>query len=410
MADCHLGSWNDETLREINMSCFERAMQICLDEGVDFILISGDLFDTSRPSIEVMERAVSKIREVRDARIRVYVIEGSHDFSPTGKTMLRVLERAGLFERVSKGIRTDDDKLRLEFTTDEKSGARITGLIGRMGTLETHLYKHLDRKSLRDESGFKIFMFHTALDGLKPEMFKYAEGMPVSSLPKGFNYYAGGHVHKHSVNKWEGYGPIVFPGPIMPTDFGELENLEVGGFYINIVQSGKIVTEWRALDLYRVVNIQIDANDKNPTTVESEIEESIGTDLKDKIVVLRVEGILKTGKPSDIDFRRLTSLMKGKGAMTVKRNTGKLTSAEFKEIKVTATSREDLEDKLIREHAGQLKIRGMDKNNEIRLTKNLIKTLVEGKLTDEAKKDYLVRMESGILTVLGIKEEWEGFE
>jgi DNA repair exonuclease SbcCD nuclease subunit len=410
MADCHLGGWSDPLLREINSDCFERALQLCIDEKVDFVLISGDLFDTSRPAIDVMERAVSSIKDVRDAGIRVYVIEGSHDFSPTGKTMLRVLEKTGLFKRVSRGRETEDGLLQLKFTNDEETGTKITGLIGRMGVLETNLYKSLDRKSLRSEEGFKIFMFHTALSELKPELYEHAESMPISLLPKGFDYYAGGHVHKNSEHKWKGYGPIVFPGPTMPANFRELESLATGGLYINTVESGKVTTEWRALDIYEVVKIQIDANDKTPTNIESEIEKHIDTELKDKIVLLRVVGTLKSGNPKDIDFRRLTALMKEQGAMTVKRSIGKLTSSEYKEIKVTAASREDLEDKLIQEHAGQLKIKGIDKKKEIRLTKDLIKALVDGKSPDEKKKDYQARLESDILTVLGIKDKWEAFD
>ncbi|MGY5853223.1 MAG: DNA repair exonuclease [Candidatus Thorarchaeota archaeon] len=410
LADCHLGCWSDPILREINSDCFESALQICMDEKVDFVLISGDLFDTSRPAIDVMERAVSIIKDVRDAGIRVYVIEGSHDFSPTGKTMLRVLEKTGLFRRVSRGKETDDGKLQLTFTSDEETGTKITGLIGRMGALESNLYKSLDRASLKGEDGFKIFMFHTALSELKPELYEHAESMPISLLPKGFDYYAGGHVHQNSEHKWKGYGPIVFSGPTMPTNFRELEQLSTGGLYINTVESGTVSTEWRPLNIYEVTKIHVDAQDKTPTRVESEIEQHIGTELEDKIVLLRVEGTLKSGRPKDIDFRRLTSLMKEKGAKTVKRNIGKLTSSEYREIKVTVSSREELEDKLIQEHVGQLKMKGINTKKEIQLTKDLISTLVEGKSPDEKKKDYQVRMESDVLTVLGIKDKWEEFE
>ncbi|MDF1537906.1 MAG: DNA repair exonuclease [Candidatus Thorarchaeota archaeon] len=409
IADCHLGGWSDPVLGEINITCFESALQTCIEEKVDFVLISGDLFDTSRPTIEVMERTVSKIKEVRDSDIRVYVIEGSHDFSPTGKTMLRVLEKTGLFKGVSKGKETDDGKLRLSFTIDEETGTKITGLIGKMGVLETKLYEVLDRESLASEKGFKIFMFHTALTELKPEFFEYAEGMPISLLPKGFDYYAGGHVHQHGEHKWRGYGPIVFSGPTMPANFRELEHLETGGFYINTVGSEQIETEWKPLDLYDVEMIFIDASDKNPSSVVSEIENRIGPELKDKIVLLRIEGTLKSGKPTDIDLRRLSSMMKDQGAKTVKRNTNKLASAEYHEIKVTAASRDDLEEKLIAEHAGQIKMKGYDKKKEIALTKKLIKTLVDSKGPDEKKKDHQARMESNILTVFGIREEWEEF-
>ncbi|MHA1637849.1 MAG: metallophosphoesterase family protein [Candidatus Thorarchaeota archaeon] len=410
LADSHLGVWNDPILGEINLQCFDKAMQMCIDEEVDFVLISGDLFETSRPSIDVMDRAVTRIREVRDAGIRVYVTEGSHDFSATGKTMLRVLENAGLFVRVAKGKRTEDNKLRLSFVTDEKTGVKITGLVGRMGSLETDLYKNLDRDALLEEDGFKIFMFHSGLSELKPDLFKQAESMPISLLPKGFDYYAGGHIHKNGIHKWKNYGPIVFPGPTMPTNFRELESLGTGGFYITTVESGRIVPEWKDLDFFKVTQIQIDADDKNPKTLEIAIEERIDSNLKDKIVLLRVEGTLKTGKPSDIDFRRLISLMKAKGAKVVKKNIGKLTSAEYKEIKVTTTNREELEDKLIAEHAGHLKIKGINKTKEIQLTKELVRVLAMGKGPDDTKKNHLARIESDIVSILGIADEWEAFE
>ena len=91
MSDCHLGGWRDPLLRETSMHCFNQALDTSINDKADFILISGDLFDTSRPAIDIMERAVSKLKEAKDAGIEIYVIEGSHDFSPTGKTMLRVL-------------------------------------------------------------------------------------------------------------------------------------------------------------------------------------------------------------------------------------------------------------------------------------------------------------------------------
>ena len=50
------------------------------------------------------------------------------------------------------------------------------------------------------------------------------------------------------------------------------------------------------------------------------------------------------------------------------------------------------------------------KTEEIQLTKDLIKTLVEGKSPDEKKKDYQSRLESDVLTILGIKDKWEAFE
>lgn len=407
MSDCHLGGWREPLLKETCMQCFDRAIDACINEKVDLILISGDLFDTSRPAIDIMERAVSKLKEAKDASIQVYVTEGSHDFSPTGKTMLRVLEKTGLFIRVSKGKVTEEGKLRLSFVTDEKTGAKITGLIGRMGILEREIYQNLDRESLEKEKGFKIFMFHTGLDELKPKMFKQAEGMPVSLFPKGFQYYAGGHIHKHSEDDWKDYGKIVFPGPIFPTDFRELESLECGGFYIVTEDGGKLKAEWKKLDLCDVLKLKVNVDGKAPEGVENEITKRLEEeDVEGKIVLLRVDGTLASGRPSDINFRRLISSLLERGAKLVKKKTSGLSTKEYEEIKVISTSKEDLEDRLIREHAGQHKLGKFNNEELVELTKNLMKVLAEDKKTDETNRDYNERIKNDIISVLGIGVEW----
>lgn len=109
--------------------------------------------------------------------------------------MLDVIENAGLLTNVARGEETSNNKLKLNFTIDEKTGAKITGMLGKKGMLEKNYYEALDKKNLEEEKGYKIFMFHTALTEFKPEEMEKMESTPVSALPKGFNYYAGGHVH-----------------------------------------------------------------------------------------------------------------------------------------------------------------------------------------------------------------------
>ncbi len=82
------------------------------------------------PSIDGLKEATKKFKELLDKEIPVYIIAGSHDFSPSGKTMLDVLECAGLMVNVSRGEEVDG-KLKLKFTIDKKTGAKITGLLGK---------------------------------------------------------------------------------------------------------------------------------------------------------------------------------------------------------------------------------------------------------------------------------------
>src|SRR3989338_3984488 len=102
LAYCHIGSWRDPKLKDISTIAFNKAIDKCIEEKVDFILIAGDLFNTSFPRIENLKTVVSTLKQLKDKNIPVYIIPGSHDYSPSGKTMLDVLENAGLFVNVVK--------------------------------------------------------------------------------------------------------------------------------------------------------------------------------------------------------------------------------------------------------------------------------------------------------------------
>jgi len=43
LADCHIGSWSDEKLKQLNMQSFKLAIEVCIREKVSFIIIAGDL-------------------------------------------------------------------------------------------------------------------------------------------------------------------------------------------------------------------------------------------------------------------------------------------------------------------------------------------------------------------------------
>src|SRR3989338_10614216 len=93
-ADVHIGSWRDPRLANASTEAFLKSADMCFEKNADFILISGDFFNTSLPSIDNLKDVVKKLKETNDRGIPVYAIAGSHDFSPTGKTILDVLENA----------------------------------------------------------------------------------------------------------------------------------------------------------------------------------------------------------------------------------------------------------------------------------------------------------------------------
>ena len=392
LADCHIGSWRDPKLNNVSLDAFIKAADICIQKQVDFILISGDLFNTSLPGIDKLKEVAKKLKQLKDKEIAVYIIAGSHDFSPSGKTMLDVLENAGLCINVAKGD-VIDNKLKLYFTLDKKTGAKITGLLGKRGGLEKSYYEDLVRENLEQEPGFKIFMFHSLLSEFKPEDFEKVDSQPLSLLPKNFNYYAGGHPHFVFNKKEPNYGIIAYPGPLFPNNFRELEKLGNGGFYI--YEDGNL--NYETLQTYNVFTIKIDADHKTPEQVENEIKDQIkDKEFNNTIVTIRVEGTLETGRPFDINFKDIFNMLYNKSAFFVMKTTAALLSKEFEEIKVSASDVDEIEEKLIKEHLGKINI---DKDEE-KLIKNFMNIFSKEKIEGEKVADFEKRIKEDVEIIL----------
>jgi DNA repair protein SbcD/Mre11 len=388
LADIHLGSWKEPKIRELSTLAFERAIGRCIAEKVDFVLISGDLFNTSLPPIESLKTAVVELKRLKENGIPVYTIAGSHDFSPSGKTILEVLEEAELVKNVCRG-EVVEGKLKLHFTDDAKTGVKITGMIGKKGMLERQYYEDLLADGLENEEGFKIFMFHTALAELKPDEMEKMDAAPLSLLPRGFDYYAGGHVHIVKHASIEGYRNIAYPGPVFPNSFSELEKLGCGGFYI--YDNGKIRHE--QIKLHAVVPISVDCGHKTPEQVNSLIVEEIGgKEVKEAIVLLRLGGTLETGKTSEINTARIAEILHERGAYFVMKNTSRLASKEFREITVEAATTEEAEQRVIQEHAGQVKSLNITQEEERELVQRLMTILDTEKDEGEKQSDYEARI------------------
>lgn len=378
LADVHIGCWQDPKLKDLSIESFEHAVKEIINEQVDFLLIAGDLFNTSLPGVDYLKRTVSALNKLKDARIPVYYIAGSHDFSPSGKTMLDVLEEAGLCKSVFRGS-VNEGKLQLKISIDEKTGTKIVGIIGKKGMLDKHYYEAIgNREELSSESGFKIFMFHTSIEELKPKDLEKMRSYPVSFLPKGFDYYAGGHVHIIRHENIEGYPNLIYPGPTFPCNFSELEKLGHGGYYI--YDNGNIIRKEIKLKETKNIFLKVSSVEELETKALEELK-----DVENKIVLLRVEGKLKTGRVSDINWKKIMS----NKSYVLLRNTTKLISEEFEEIKLKEGTGELIEEQIFKEHKGQI---NNDFPDEVETAKLLLKMLSNEQDEGEKKYEYEDRM------------------
>lgn len=359
ISDCHIGAWRDLTLRELNIKAFEKAMDRCIEEKIDFIIISGDLFDANIPDLSSVRRAASKMREVRKHDIPIYIIYGSHDYSATTVSIVDILQSAGLFEKVVNA-EFIDDKLKLNFFTDPKTAAKLTGISGRKTGLERNYFEQIDRESIRREPGFKIFLFHTAVEEFKPLDYIYAESIPLSEVPPSFHYCAGGHIHKRIEQHSEDAGYIVWPGPLFGSTFKDLEDSSKGerrGFYIVDFDDQVRKLNFEEVKVCDIIYETISADGKTANQVENELKEfASNVDCGGKVVLLRVSGSLTVGKPSDIDFYSAIEEIRKKNPLVVVPNRNGLTTKEQEPVRVTGESRVEIEANLFRERIGAYRV------------------------------------------------------
>ena len=163
MADIHIGANSNEFLKDLEIKSFNKALDKCVELEVDFILISGDFFHVAIPDLNIVHKIVKKMMELKKLKIPIYVIYGSHDYNPSSKSVIDILEVSNVVKNISD-LKEKNGIIELKFIVDPKTGAKITGIPAKKMGLERTDYAKLDKKNLINEQGFKIFMFHTEIE------------------------------------------------------------------------------------------------------------------------------------------------------------------------------------------------------------------------------------------------------
>ena len=335
LADCHLGSWRQPELQQLNLASFKKAIEICIVEQVSFIVFSGDLFDSAYPPIEILKETFSQFKRLKEEKIKCYVIAGSHDYSVSGKTFLDVLEKAGFCE-ICKFQQHENGNILLNSHNYESIS--IYGYPGKKSGLEVDDLKNI---SLEDSNKFKILMLHTTMESARGTL--PIDSIAIEELPDA-DYYALGHlhlIHEYTIadNKY-----LIYPGPVFPNNFQELEELGWGSFYI-IDVNGYVKLTKKELRLKQVLPLEIEI--ENALTATDKILSILEKhNLNDKIVLLRLRGKIKQGKTSNIKFQEIQEAVKKKNAYALLKSTSQL-KAEETEIEIETDNIDKIEDTMI---------------------------------------------------------------
>lgn len=233
VADLHLGyaQYNLDARREDFNAAFREVVDRTIELKPEFMIIAGDVFHRARPSNITLENVITNFRRLKEAGIPALAVDGSHDSAPnviTG-TILNPLDSAGLIRYLP----------RHEGASWRNKNCYVYGIpnFRTRGRTEERLPTFLEQnKPTPDPSIFNIFVFHMALDipRLTPPQME-AEASP-EMLPDGFNYYAGGHIHKPSKISFRS-GLLVYSGCTETVNHDDAK-VDKGFYHVKVNQKG----------------------------------------------------------------------------------------------------------------------------------------------------------------------------
>ncbi|TET25184.1 MAG: DNA repair exonuclease [Candidatus Bathyarchaeum sp.] len=233
-ADLHLGyaQYNLDVRRRDFNSVFGELVDKTIELEPDLMILAGDIFEHARPSNSTLEVAIINFRRLRDAGIPVLAVDGSHDSAPNviTSTILNPLDSAGLIWYLPRheGASWRNESCYVygipNFRTARKTQEELPAFLEK-------------NKPAPDPSLFNILVFHMALDipAIKPPKME-AEASP-ESLPEGFNYYAGGHIHKPYKSRFKN-GLLVYSGGTETASYDEAKTKK-GFYHVKVNKNGK---------------------------------------------------------------------------------------------------------------------------------------------------------------------------
>lgn len=307
VADLHLGysQYGLEVRREDFDKAFQELVEKSIDLKPDFIIMAGDIFHQARPSNVTLENAVKNFNRLRKAGIAVLTVDGSHDSAPNNVTgtILNPIDSAGLIYHLPRhggACWQKPDCCYVYGVPNCRTRHRTEELLPP--------FMEQNRPSL-DQSLFNIFVFHMALDlpGVKPPYME-AEASP-ELIPDGFDYYAGGHVHKPYKEKFKS-GILVYSGCTETTDYVEASE-EKGFYYVRVDEKKSVNIEFVGLESVRkFVVFEQDFTGFSPSRITEHAARLVKEVDGDGLVIVPIlKGVLPLeARRSEVDVSKIRSV------------------------------------------------------------------------------------------------------
>ena len=281
-----------DILRRATFDAYERVITICIDRGVDALLVAGDIFDGADRSLAAQIRFVRGLERLNDAGIRAFICHGNHDPLDGWGARLKMPSNVHQFGESAEAVPVDPQS---------STGPLVCGISYPTREIRTSLLPGFPAREL---GRLTIGMLHANV-GTSTGHEAYAPCSLEDLVATGYDYWALGHVHTRAIVR-DRAPLVVYPGNTQgrhPNERGPR-----GVYVVDVDEHGAMSPEFVAVDAVRweQLDVQIDGIEDDGALVhrlETDVEDRL-TRADDRPLVYRIrlrgrgpvhESIARTG-------------------------------------------------------------------------------------------------------------------
>jgi len=231
-------------MRSATLEAYDRIIDLCIGERVDFLLVAGDTYDGADRSLRAQVRFREGLKRLDEAGIRSFVVHGNHDPLSSWASSLEWPAGVHIFKDHLEAVRVEREGVPLAciegISYRERDERRNLSLLFRRTSPEFHI--GLLHANVGSDTGHEPYAPCSVEDLLKP----------------GMDYWALGHVHRRRV-LLEDPPLIVYPGN--PQGRNIREAGEKGCYLVRVADHGEAEVEFHATDVLRWVSRELAINE-----------------------------------------------------------------------------------------------------------------------------------------------------
>ncbi len=230
-----------DAIRGATRKALENLVSLAIERKVDFLLISGDVFDGTWKDFQTGLFFSQQMRRLAETDIPVVMIRGNHDAESKMTKSLRLPENVELLGHQ-----------RGETAKHPRLSDLHVAVHGRSYSKPAETESLLPTYPPAFKGYFNIGLLHTALTGSENHP-NYAPCTPADLKAIGYDYWALGHVHQRAEVALD--PPIIFPGNLQGRNIRETGSK--GCYLVQVDDQHNCKLEFRPLDVFRFAQASV---------------------------------------------------------------------------------------------------------------------------------------------------------